>query len=87
MFLSKCLVGGVDSDEDVDDDGAGADQTIEAPGKIGKKKAEKLQAKAEKKLEREAMQRELEEKKKKKEKEDEEARFVLNLWRHWPATA
>jgi|FrelakmetLWP11LW_1041352.scaffolds.fasta_scaffold287646_1 hypothetical protein len=33
-----------------------------------------MQAKAEKKLEREAMQKDLEEKKKQREKEDEEAR-------------
>ena len=65
--------GDVDSNDDVDDDSVTA-SSIEGLGKIGKKKAEKLQAKAEKKLEREAMQREMEEKKKQKEKEDEESR-------------
>ena len=42
-------------------------------GKIGKKKLEKLQAKADKKLQREAELREREEAKKKREQEDEEA--------------
>ena len=42
-------------------------------GKIGKKKMEKLQAKADKKLQREAELREREEAKKKREKEEEEA--------------
>jgi hypothetical protein len=41
---------------------------------MGKKKAEKMQAKAEKRLEREAFQRDLDEKKKQREKDDEEAR-------------
>jgi hypothetical protein len=44
---------------------------------MGKKKAEKMQAKAEKRLEREAFQRDLEEKKKQREKDDEEARLVF----------
>merc|ERR1712168_1347014 len=41
-------------------------------GKIGKKKLEKLQAKADKKLMREAQERDREEAKKKREKEEEE---------------
>ena len=66
------LSGDIDSDdENVDEDGL---SNVEGPSKIGKKKAEKMQAKAEKKLEREAMQKDLEEKKKQREKEDEEAR-------------
>ncbi len=43
-------------------------------GKIGKKKMEKLQAKADKKREREAEVREREEAKKKREQEEEEAK-------------
>ena len=71
IFLN---VGDVDSDdENVDEDGLPI--AAEGPSKIGKKKAEKMQAKAEKKLEREAMQKELEEKKKQREKDDEEARY------------
>ena len=54
-----------------DDDEGGP---IDAPsGKIGKKKLEKLQAKADKKVAREAMEREREERKKQKEKEVREA--------------
>ena len=52
------LAGDVDSDEDFDEEGL---STVEGTSKIGKKKAEKMQAKAEKKLEREAMQKDLEE--------------------------
>jgi hypothetical protein len=66
-----------DSDENVDDEDASA--SVEGPAKMGKKKAEKLQAKAERKLEREAMQREQEEKKKQREKDDEEARCKPGL--------
>jgi len=44
-------------------------------GKIGKKKMEKLQAKADKKLQREAAEREREENKKKREKLEEEDRL------------
>ncbi len=74
MFRNPFVfVGDAASDDDVDDE-SGTAATIEGPAKIGKKKAEKLQAKAEKKLERESLQRELEEKKKQREKEDEEAR-------------
>jgi len=43
-------------------------------GKIGKKKMEKLQAKADKKLQREAEVREREENKKKREKDDEDSK-------------
>jgi len=60
-----------------DDDEGGEDggEDVDAPSaKMGKKKLEKLQAKADKKLAREAMEREREEKKKQKEKEDEESR-------------
>lgn len=65
----------LDSDNDVEnEDGVLAGDDDKSLAKLGKKKAEKLQAKAEKKLEREAFQKELEEKKKQKEKEDEEAR-------------
>merc|ERR1712013_436376 len=44
-------------------------------GKIGKKKMEKLQAKADKKLQREAEQKEREENKKKREKMDEDEKL------------
>jgi len=63
---------GPDDDNSGDDDEGGP---IDAPsGKIGKKKLEKLQAKADKKVAREAEERQREERKKQKEKEDEEAR-------------
>jgi len=63
---------GLDDDNSGDDDEGGP---IDAPsGKIGKKKLEKLQAKADKKVAREAEERQREERKKQKEKEDEEAR-------------
>ena len=56
-----------------DDDEGGP---IDAPsGKIGKKKLEKLQAKADKKVAREAEERQREERKKQKEKEVREAEF------------
>ena len=66
-----------DSDDD-DEDGARNEELEEAgvkipEGKIGKKKLEKLQAKADKKIQREAELRDREESKKKREKEDEEA--------------
>ena len=55
------------------DDGEGGEdggEDVDAPSaKMGKKKLEKLQAKADKKLAREAMEREREEKKKQKEQE------------------
>ena len=72
------LAGADDSDEDFDEDGLST-EAVEGPSKIGKKKAEKMAAKAEKKVEREAMQKELEEKKKQREKDDEEARYCW-LW-------
>jgi hypothetical protein len=84
LNLQKIILGSADSDDDnVDEDGLPI--AVEGPSKIGKKKAEKMQAKAEKKLEREAMQKELEEKKKQREKEDEEARYCnrqqfLSYW-------
>ena len=68
------LAGADDSDEDFDENGLST-EAVEGPSKIGKKKAEKMAAKAEKKVEREAMQKELEEKKKQREKDDEEARY------------
>ena len=72
MNNTNVLPGEVDSEDNSDDEAAAA---LDGPSKIGKKKAEKMQAKAEKKLEREAMQKELEEKKKQREKDDEEARY------------
>lgn len=60
-----------------DEDDGEVDDTLEEDKtllKMGKKKAEKMQAKAEKRLEREAFQRDLEEKKKQREKDDEEAK-------------
>ena len=70
-----------DSDEEIDPDAARNEELeeieeagIKVPdGKIGKKKMEKLQAKADKKIQREAELREREETKKKREEEDEEA--------------
>ena len=60
--------------EAAEDDGEGDNEVLEnKPGKIGRKKLEKLQAKADKKKEREFLEREREERKKQREKEDEEA--------------
>jgi len=63
-----------EADAAEDEEGAGR-SSVQAPsGKVGKKKLEKLQAKQDKKLEREMMEREREERKKQREKEDEESR-------------
>lgn len=76
-----------DSDDDDDEDDRRNDDLEELEeagvkipdGKIGKKKLEKLQAKADKKLQREAEQREREEAKKKREKEEEEEKKRKDL--------
>jgi len=72
-----------DSDDEEDNDAAAArneeledleEAGVKIPeGKIGKKKMEKLQAKADKKVQREAEIREREENKKKRDEEDEES--------------